>query len=121
VSEIIAAYLMPPIESGSVDFAEFEPKLVYWFIEKVLYLLSLRKDLMVHHSPRRALNEEMIHSNQHDLNPRLLICKVYLPSFRSWRQHVSGIELHQNGCSSFPADGEVYLKLFCNLCPYFSQ
>ncbi|VAH60372.1 unnamed protein product [Triticum turgidum subsp. durum] len=29
VSEIIAAYLMPPIESGSVDFAEFEPKLVY--------------------------------------------------------------------------------------------
>ncbi|KAM0861486.1 hypothetical protein ACQ4PT_045873 [Festuca glaucescens] len=29
VSEIIAAYLMPPIESGSVDFADFEPKLVY--------------------------------------------------------------------------------------------
>jgi magnesium-protoporphyrin IX monomethyl ester (oxidative) cyclase len=29
VSELIAAYLMPPIESGSVDFAEFEPKLVY--------------------------------------------------------------------------------------------
>uniref|UniRef100_A0A0E0JH39 magnesium-protoporphyrin IX monomethyl ester (oxidative) cyclase n=2 Tax=Oryza TaxID=4527 RepID=A0A0E0JH39_ORYPU len=29
VSEIIAAYLMPPIESGSVDFAEFEPQLVY--------------------------------------------------------------------------------------------
>jgi len=29
VSEIIAAYLMPPIESGSVDFAKFEPKLVY--------------------------------------------------------------------------------------------
>jgi len=29
VSEILAAYLMPPIESGSVDFAEFEPKLVY--------------------------------------------------------------------------------------------
>ena len=29
VSEIIAAYLMPSIESGSVDFAEFEPKLVY--------------------------------------------------------------------------------------------
>jgi magnesium-protoporphyrin IX monomethyl ester (oxidative) cyclase len=29
VSELLAAYLMPPIESGSVDFAEFEPKLVY--------------------------------------------------------------------------------------------
>ncbi|KAJ6380716.1 hypothetical protein OIU77_029587 [Salix suchowensis] len=29
VSEILAAYLMPPIESGSVDLAEFEPKLVY--------------------------------------------------------------------------------------------
>lgn len=29
VSEIIAAYMMPPIESGSVDFAEFEPQLVY--------------------------------------------------------------------------------------------
>ncbi|TVU22698.1 hypothetical protein EJB05_32415 [Eragrostis curvula] len=29
VSELIAAYLMPPIESGSVDFAEFEPQLVY--------------------------------------------------------------------------------------------
>jgi magnesium-protoporphyrin IX monomethyl ester (oxidative) cyclase len=29
VSELIAAYLMPPVESGSVDFAEFEPKLVY--------------------------------------------------------------------------------------------
>lgn len=29
VSEIWAAYLMPPIESGSVDFAEFEPQLVY--------------------------------------------------------------------------------------------
>lgn len=29
VSEILAAYLMPPIESGSVDFAEFEPQLVY--------------------------------------------------------------------------------------------
>lgn len=29
VSEILAAYLMPPIESGSVDFADFEPKLVY--------------------------------------------------------------------------------------------
>lgn len=29
VSEIVAAYLMPPIESGSVDFAEFEPRLVY--------------------------------------------------------------------------------------------
>jgi hypothetical protein len=34
VSEIIAAYLMPPIESGSVDFAEFEPQLVYWFCRK---------------------------------------------------------------------------------------
>lgn len=30
VSEILAAYLMPPIESGSVDFAEFEPQVVYW-------------------------------------------------------------------------------------------
>lgn len=29
VSEILAAYLMKPIESGSVDFAEFEPQLVY--------------------------------------------------------------------------------------------
>jgi magnesium-protoporphyrin IX monomethyl ester (oxidative) cyclase len=29
VSELIAAYLMPPIESGSVDFAEFERQLVY--------------------------------------------------------------------------------------------
>lgn len=29
VSEILAAYLMPPIESGSVDFAEFEPQVVY--------------------------------------------------------------------------------------------
>ncbi|XP_031493690.1 magnesium-protoporphyrin IX monomethyl ester [oxidative] cyclase, chloroplastic-like [Nymphaea colorata] len=29
VSELIAAYLMPPIESGSVDFAEFEPQIVY--------------------------------------------------------------------------------------------
>lgn len=29
VSEILAAYLMPPIESGSVDLAEFEPQLVY--------------------------------------------------------------------------------------------
>ncbi|CAI0374650.1 unnamed protein product, partial [Linum tenue] len=29
VSEIISAYLMPPIESGSVDLAEFEPRLVY--------------------------------------------------------------------------------------------
>lgn len=28
-SEILAAYLMKPIESGSVDFAEFEPRLVY--------------------------------------------------------------------------------------------
>lgn len=28
-SELLAAYLMPPIESGSVDYAEFEPKLVY--------------------------------------------------------------------------------------------
>lgn len=28
-SELLAAYLMPPIESGSVDFAEFEPRLVY--------------------------------------------------------------------------------------------
>jgi magnesium-protoporphyrin IX monomethyl ester (oxidative) cyclase len=28
-SELLAAYLMPPIESGSVDFAEFEPQLVY--------------------------------------------------------------------------------------------
>ncbi|RVX04951.1 Magnesium-protoporphyrin IX monomethyl ester [oxidative] cyclase, chloroplastic [Vitis vinifera] len=28
-SEILAAYLMPPVESGSVDFAEFEPQLVY--------------------------------------------------------------------------------------------
>lgn len=29
VSEIIAAYLMPPVESGSLDFAEFEPQVVY--------------------------------------------------------------------------------------------
>lgn len=29
VSEIVAAYLMPPVESGSVDFADFEPRLVY--------------------------------------------------------------------------------------------
>lgn len=29
VSELLAAYLMPPIESGSVDFADFEPQLVY--------------------------------------------------------------------------------------------
>ncbi|KAK4770856.1 hypothetical protein SAY87_031388 [Trapa incisa] len=28
-SELLAAYLMPPIESGSVDFAEFEPQLMY--------------------------------------------------------------------------------------------
>lgn len=28
-SELLAAYLMPPIESGSVDLAEFEPRLVY--------------------------------------------------------------------------------------------
>ncbi|XVF07036.1 hypothetical protein REPUB_Repub06bG0102800 [Reevesia pubescens] len=28
-SELVATYLMPPIESGSVDFAEFEPQLVY--------------------------------------------------------------------------------------------
>ncbi|PIA48688.1 hypothetical protein AQUCO_01400927v1 [Aquilegia coerulea] len=28
-SELLAAYLMPPIESGSVDFAEFEPQIVY--------------------------------------------------------------------------------------------
>lgn len=28
-SEIIAAYLMPPVESGSVDLADFEPRLVY--------------------------------------------------------------------------------------------
>lgn len=28
-SELLATYLMPPIESGSVDYAEFEPKLVY--------------------------------------------------------------------------------------------
>ncbi|KAF4357714.1 hypothetical protein F8388_025742 [Cannabis sativa] len=28
-SEILAAYLMPPIESGSVDLADFEPGLVY--------------------------------------------------------------------------------------------
>lgn len=29
VSELLAAYLMPPIESGSVDLADFEPRLVY--------------------------------------------------------------------------------------------
>lgn len=29
VSELLATYLMPPIESGSVDLAEFEPQLVY--------------------------------------------------------------------------------------------
>ncbi|EHA8588343.1 Magnesium-protoporphyrin IX monomethyl ester [Cocos nucifera] len=29
VSELLAAYLMPPIDSGSVDFADFEPQLVY--------------------------------------------------------------------------------------------
>ena len=29
-SELLAAYLMPPIESGSLDFAEFEPQVVYW-------------------------------------------------------------------------------------------
>lgn len=28
-SELLAAYLMPPIESSSVDFAEFETQLVY--------------------------------------------------------------------------------------------
>ncbi|CAM8877325.1 unnamed protein product [Rhodiola kirilowii] len=28
-SELLAAYLMPPIESGSMDFAEFEPQVVY--------------------------------------------------------------------------------------------
>ncbi|KAK2652217.1 hypothetical protein Ddye_012073 [Dipteronia dyeriana] len=28
-SEILAAYLMPPVESGSVDLAEFEPQIVY--------------------------------------------------------------------------------------------
>ncbi|KAK4392568.1 Magnesium-protoporphyrin IX monomethyl ester [oxidative] cyclase, chloroplastic [Sesamum angolense] len=28
-SELLAAYLMKPIESGSVDFADFEPRLVY--------------------------------------------------------------------------------------------
>lgn len=28
-SELLATYLMPPIESGSVDLAEFEPQLVY--------------------------------------------------------------------------------------------
>lgn len=28
-SELLAAYLMKPIESGSVDFAEFEPQLIY--------------------------------------------------------------------------------------------
>lgn len=29
VSELLATYLMPPIESGSVDLAEFEPQVVY--------------------------------------------------------------------------------------------
>ncbi|RWW18930.1 hypothetical protein BHE74_00047953 [Ensete ventricosum] len=29
VSELVAAYLMPPVESGSVDFADFEPQIVY--------------------------------------------------------------------------------------------
>lgn len=29
-SELLATYLMPPVDSGSVDFAEFEPELVYW-------------------------------------------------------------------------------------------
>lgn len=29
VSELLATYLMKPIESGSVDIAEFEPQLVY--------------------------------------------------------------------------------------------
>ncbi|KAH9675085.1 Magnesium-protoporphyrin IX monomethyl ester (oxidative) cyclase [Citrus sinensis] len=28
-SELLATYLMPPVDSGSVDFAEFEPELVY--------------------------------------------------------------------------------------------
>lgn len=28
-SELLATYLMPPVESGSVDFAEFEPQVVY--------------------------------------------------------------------------------------------
>lgn len=28
-SELLAAYLMKPIESGSMDFAEFEPQVVY--------------------------------------------------------------------------------------------
>lgn len=28
-SELLAAYLMPPVESGSVDFADFEPQIVY--------------------------------------------------------------------------------------------
>lgn len=29
VSELLATYLMKPIESGSVDIAEFDPQLVY--------------------------------------------------------------------------------------------
>eukprot|EP00249_Psilotum_nudum_P010672 c22692_g1_i1 orf=781-2082(+) len=29
VSELLALYLMPPVDSGSVDFADFEPQLVY--------------------------------------------------------------------------------------------
>lgn len=29
-SELLATYLMKPIESGSVDIAEFDPQLVYW-------------------------------------------------------------------------------------------
>ncbi|KAL2932571.1 Magnesium-protoporphyrin IX monomethyl ester [oxidative] cyclase chloroplastic [Bienertia sinuspersici] len=29
VSEILAAYMMPPVESGSVDLSDFEPQLVY--------------------------------------------------------------------------------------------
>ncbi|OIW05441.1 hypothetical protein TanjilG_12032 [Lupinus angustifolius] len=29
VSELVATYLMPPVESGSVNLAEFEPRLVY--------------------------------------------------------------------------------------------
>lgn len=40
-SEILAAYLMPPIESGSVDFAEFEPQLTYWFFFLYKFLLNL--------------------------------------------------------------------------------
>lgn len=29
LAELVAAYLMPPVDSGSVDLLDYEPKLVY--------------------------------------------------------------------------------------------